>query len=347
MLVSHAGVLARFLADKSRGMPGRARLYETVRRAREGAARLLGGDVGEISFLAHASEGLGIAAAGVDWRAGDNVVVEKVEFPSVLHVWRRLPVAGVEVRAVDDSAVPSIDDVRRRVDRRTRVIAVSHVSYLTGARHDLAALRELADTVGARLVVDATHAAGVVPVPGDLCDVVVASCYKFLLAAHGVALFRVNRARWPDLEPPSVGWNAIDEEEEWRARDDFCFKSGGERFERGNVSFASIYCLENALKVLEAMGIRRIEEHVLRLGGVLRQGVAELGWPVLTPEPPAERAANVVFEHADPARMEQALRMRSVLVWSGDRRIRMSLHAYTNEEDVERALQALRDIGRI
>ncbi len=346
MLVSHAGALARFLADKSRGMPGRGRLFHTLGLAREAAARLFGGDAGEISFLAHASEGLGVAAAGVDWREGDNVVVEKVEFPSGLHVWRRLPVSGVEVRTVDDSEVPSIDDVRRRVDRRTRAIAISHVSYLTGARHDLAAYRELADSVGARLVVDATHAAGVVPVAGELCDVAVSSCYKFLLAAHGIGVFYVNRKRWPELAPPSVGWHAIEENDDWRVRDDFRFLPGGRQFERGNVSFASVYCLENALNVLESIGIRRIEQHVLALGGVLRQGVAELGWRLLTPAAPAARAGNIAFEVADSMRMERELRARSVLVWGGDRRIRMSLHAYTNEDDVDRALRALRDIGR-
>ena len=59
------------------------------------------------------------------------------------------------------------EEIAAAVDRRTRAIAVSHVGYLTGARHDLGRLRVLADRVGARLVVDASHALGVVPVDGD------------------------------------------------------------------------------------------------------------------------------------------------------------------------------------
>jgi selenocysteine lyase/cysteine desulfurase len=97
--------------------------------------------------------------------------------------------------------------------------------------------------------------------------------------------------------------------------------------------------------VLAEFGIEAIEDHVLRLGGLLRAGVETLALPLLTPEAPAERAANVVFAADDPDRLERELRKRSVLVWSGDGRIRMSLHAYTDEEDVERTLHALAGIG--
>ena len=69
---------------------------------------------------------------------------------------------------------------------------VSHVSYLTGQRVDLARCAEIARGVGAWLAVDATHGLGVAPVPGELCDFVVSSCYKWLLATHGVGIFAYN-----------------------------------------------------------------------------------------------------------------------------------------------------------
>ena len=87
---------------------------------------------------------------------------------------QRLRARGVEVRAVGDEPVVPQETVRAAVDGRTRVIAVSLVSYLTGHRHDLRALRVMADRAGARLVVDASHALGVVAVDASLADVVVA-----------------------------------------------------------------------------------------------------------------------------------------------------------------------------
>ena len=66
------------------------------------------------------------------------------------------------------------------IDVRTRVIGVSYVSYLTGERHYLSALRALADSVGALLVVDFTQAAGYLPIEASVADFAFSACYKWL-----------------------------------------------------------------------------------------------------------------------------------------------------------------------
>src|SRR5262249_3748539 len=133
-LRAHAAAAVEFLRDKSGGMPGRNRLFEKVRVLKDQLATLLSVPAADIALLAGASEGLLVAASGIDWREGDNVVVALSEFPSVLHAWRRD--GSVEVRAVGDKPVPEIDEIAAAVDGRTRLIAASHVSYLTGTRLD-------------------------------------------------------------------------------------------------------------------------------------------------------------------------------------------------------------------
>lgn len=345
VLRSHVDAAARFLFDKGAGMPGRLRVEATAERARDAVARLLGVGAAEVAFLQSATEGLYVASQGIDWRPGDNVVVEGSEYPSVLHAWHRLEPLGVEVRRVGREAVVPFEALEAAVDARTRVLAASHVSYLTGARHDLGRLRALADRVGARLVVDASHALGVVPVDGALCDVLVSCCYKFLLGVHGIGVFHASARRWPDLEPPWVGWHSVEREEDWRRRTGYRLKPAPARFEAANLAYLPAYLLEGGLAALAPVGVAAIEAHVLRLGGQLRAGLVKLGLPVLTPEAPAERAANVVFASERPAAVEQALREAGVLVWAGDGRVRLSLHAYSDESDVARALAALGAIG--
>src|SRR5262245_53851229 len=335
----------RFLRDKGDGMPGRERFFATADRTRAALAARLGGRPEDIAFLGSASEGLHVAAEGIDWRPGDNVVVGQSEFPSVLLAWQRLRTRGVEVRAVGrDHPVVAHDEIAAAVDRRTRVIAVSHVGYLTGARHDLGRLRGLADRVGARLVVDASHALGVVPVDGAACDVVVACCYKWLLAVHGVGVFYVNGRRWPDLAAPWVGWHSTHRAEDWRHRTEYRVREDASRFEPGNPPFLPIYVLESALRTLDRLDPREVETHVLALGGTLRAGLLKLGLPVLTPEVPEERAGNIVFASDRCPEVERALREVGVLVWAGDGRVRVSVHAYNDEADVARALAALADL---
>jgi cysteine desulfurase / selenocysteine lyase len=334
----------RFLLDKGDGMPGRERFFATADRTRAALARRLGGRPEDVAFLGSASEGLHVASEGIDWRAGDNVVVSQSEFPSVLLAWQRLRPRGVEVRGVGREAVVGADEIAAAVDRRTRAIAVSHVSYLTGARHDLGRLRGLADRVGARLVVDASHALGVVPVDGTLCDAVVACCYKWLLAVHGVGVFYVNSRRWPDLAAPWVGWHSTHREDDWRRRTEYRLREDGARFEAGNPPFLPVYVLDSALRTLDGLDPRAVEAHVLALGGTLRAGLAKLGLPVLTPEAPEERAGNIVFASDRSADVERGLREAGVLVWAGDGRVRLSVHAYNDEADVARALAVLGDL---
>jgi selenocysteine lyase/cysteine desulfurase len=351
-LRSHLDAFAAYARDKSAGLPGRERFFAVKQEARARLARLLGCTPGDLAFLSSTSEGINLVAGSLDWRPGDNVVLEAHEFPSDLHPWQRLRARGVEVRLLRPPALGGPpgpepwsvlpERFEEAVDERTRVVALSVVSYFTGERHDLERIAAIARRRGALLLADASHALGVVPVRADQCDFLFACSYKFLLAHEGVAVFYWNRARWPDWEPPTVGWHSVVARPPAERLDGYVLKPDAERAEAGNPPFPGIYVLNNALGYLLALGIERIEEHVLALGATLRAGLVELGLDVLTPAEPARRAANVAFSTAEGPRLERALYERGVYVWEADGRVRLSLHAYNDESDVERALAALR-----
>jgi selenocysteine lyase/cysteine desulfurase len=174
--------------------------------------------------------------------------------------------------------------------------------------------------------------------------VVVACCYKWLLAVHGVGVFYVNRRRWPELQAPWVGWHSTEREDDWRRRTEVRLREDGARFEAGNPPFLPVYVLESALRTLERIDIRASEAHVLALGGALRAGLVKLGLSVLTPEAAEDRAGNIVFATDRCLEAEQALRESGVLVWAGDQRIRLSTHVYNDEADVARALGVLGEL---
>ena len=341
-LRAHIDAAARYLSDKSAGMPGRERMYAVAARVKDRLGVMLSREVSEIAFLFNASEGLFVAANGIEWQPGDNVVTALSEFPSVQGVWNHN--RALEVRAVGKGLVPTVEDFRAAVDRRTRIIAVSHVSYLTGARCDLNALREIADAVGARLIVDASHSLGVIPVNAGLCDVMVSCCYKWMFGAHGVGVFFVNSDRWPDLPTPWIGWHSIASNSNRGHGNAFRLKDSIERFESGNYSFISLYMLDIGLAALERVGISSIERHVLALGKRLRDELKRLGCDVLTPAEPARRAGNIAIAAKDSERLEERLRAAGVLTWAGDERLRLSVHAYNDENDVVRAISVLRGI---
>jgi cysteine desulfurase / selenocysteine lyase len=341
-LCAHVDAAACFLSDKTAGMPGRERMYAVAARVKNRLAALLSRDASEIAFLFNASEGLFVTANGIEWRPGDNIVTALSEFPSVRGSWSHN--RALEVRVVGNRLVPTLDELRAAVDRRTRVISVSHVSYLTGVRCDLNALREIADAVGARLVVDASHSLGVIPIDAGLCDVVVSCCYKWMLGAHGVGVFFVNSDRWPDLAAPWMGWHSIEPNSDRGGTNVYRRKDSIERFESGNYSFISLYMLDTGLAALQRVGISSIEKHVLALGERLCYELNRLGCDVLTPVDPARRAGNIAIAAEHSERLEKKLRAAGILTWAGDGRLRLSVHAYNDESDVARAVSALRSI---
>src|SRR4029079_8060834 len=134
------------------------------------------------------------------------------------------------------------------VDERTKVLAVSHVSYFTGERHDLAALSQITRDVGSMLMVDATHALGVLPVYAPHTDFLFSACYKWILGTHGVAVAYWNRERQPRWRPREVGWNSIEWQDSQTRGGPFRQHQTGRVFELGNPAYIGTSVLHNAVK---------------------------------------------------------------------------------------------------
>ena len=341
-LRSHHAALEGFGRLKSAGMAGREEMFAVCDRARARAGRLLGVPPARVAFLAHASEGLNQAVHSVDWRPGDNAVVADIEYPSLVYPVAALRARGVQARVVGtERGYLSMDALAAAVDRRTRLVLVSQVSYLTGQRLDLARCAELARSRGALLAVDATHALGVAPVPGALCDFVVSACYKWLYATHGVGIFAWNPERAGDPAPATVGWHSVSHR---GGADDplaVTLRPDGARFEAGNPSLIGVFVLDHALARLEALDPAAVLAHALDLGGEIREGLVARGIAPLTPAARDERAGNICFPSDSARDLADALAKRGVLVWGGDGRVRVSPHCHNDAGDVRRFLTAL------
>ncbi|MCB4820664.1 aminotransferase class V-fold PLP-dependent enzyme [Roseicella aerolata] len=332
----HDAALARYAEDKSAGPAGRQAQEAELDRARDLVAASWGVERGDIGFVSSVAEGVSLLVESLDWREGDNVVVDPDEYPSVVapFAMRR----GVELRTAraDDPAA-----LAAAADARTRLIAVSHVSYLTGTRYDLGAIRRLADSVGALLVVDHTQAAGYLPIRADLADFAFAATYKWLLGMTGTAIAYWNRKRQPGWAPSTAGWHSI----EGMARPDYAaglrLRPDAMRFTRGNPAHAAVYVLGSALDYLGQYAAAEVQAHVQALTTALQARLAEAGIPSTTPADPARHGASICIAHPRAAALTEALACRGVWAWNGRGRIRFSVHGYNGGADLDRIMQAL------
>lgn len=342
-LKSQTQALERYIRERPRAEAGRAEHIATERRCKQQLAALMGCAADDVGLVGSASEAIILIASGIDFKPGDNIVTNDLEFPSTVLPWIQMKEHGIEVRLVrsrDWQFTP--EEVVAQIDDRTRLVAVSHVSYLSGLRLDLAPIAEAAHAQGALLLADVTQSLGVAPVDVSDYDFAVASTYKWLLGIHGGGVLYWNRARLPDFAPGAVGWFSVSDFLSDDRFERITWKPTAERFELGMPSYAAIYALENGVRYLQQFGADRIGAHVEALGDELIEGLQGQGWTVMTPVERERRAGNIAIAVADAVTVRDALIEKSVHTWGGDGRVRASLHLYNDSADVQSYLAALR-----
>ncbi len=334
----HDAALLRHTMDKSNGMAGREVMETEVERTRTLVATLWGVPFGDIGFTAHVAEGVAMIAESLDWRPGDAIAVDAAEYPSVVGGFALRRGVGLQVAQGD-----SPDRLAACVDGSTRLIAASYVSYLTGERTDLAALRRLADSVGALLLVDFTQASGCMAIDASIADFAFSASYKWMLDMTGVAIAYWNRVRQPAWAPVSAGWYSLAPGNRgWQPPPPL--RGDAMRFTRGNPAHASVYVLTSALNYLSQFEPAAVERHVLALTGALLERLEALQIPTWTPREPARHAANVCIPTLRAGEIARTLEGQGVLVWNGQGRVRVSFHGYNTMADVNRVAEALHGV---
>ena len=352
---NHAAVtpLPRRVADaidahtentRDRGAADWRRWYADLDQARQKAAAFVGARSSEISFLPSTSWALNVVAQALAWKPGDNVVGDDMEFPANVYPWMLLEKRGVELRlAKNREGRVTAEDIARHIDDRTRAVAVSWVAFHNGWVYPLDEIGALCRERGILLVVDAIQGLGALPL--DLgttpVDVLVSDGHKWLLGAEACALLYVAEGARGRLAPPFGGW--------WNVRGGgggyldyrLDFHPGGRAYEAGALPMTQICGLSAALDLLTEMGQPAVHERILAVVGTLAKGLAERGWEITTPEPHASGILSAVPPHGGDKRMARELENRGIIVSPREGAVRFSPHAYNDEAEVARVLEAI------
>ncbi len=302
---------------------GTARAAEfdlAVGRCRDAYAALVGVDPSRVAVGSQTSALVGLVAASLP--SGTRVLVAENDFTSLTFPFLAQAGRGVVVREVPLERL--VDEVGPDVD----VVAVSAVQSRDGRVTDLDALAAACDAHGARALVDATQAAGWLPVDAGRFAWTVASGYKWLLGPRGTAYLTVAAGLEDEMVPHGANWYAG--EERWSSIYGSPLRLARDvrRFDL-SPAWHSFVGAAPALELLLAVGRDALHEHAVGLAARFRRGLD-------LPASPSAIVSLAVDDQA-PRRLLDA----GVAGAVRDGRTRLGFHVSTSTDDVDRAVEAL------
>jgi selenocysteine lyase/cysteine desulfurase len=299
-------------------------------RARLGA--LLGAGPDDVALTGSTTDGINVVLAGLGLGPNDEVLTSDEEHPGLL-----APLAALRERSGALVRVAPFDEIANAVGERTRLIAVSHVSWLRGA---VAPVEELHAT-GVPVLLDGAQALGAMPVDvRELgCDFYAAAGQKWLCGPDRTGVLYVEQHRVGDLGVPWPSFMSLADPEHPL---DLVPAPGARRFDGGMIAGPLVAGALASLAVLEEAGWPWIFERAAEQAAKLRVRLAEEGVEVL----PGGRTTLVswrpggVSDASGAIGVVQRLAERGVIVRAlpGKPWVRASVGAWNSDEDLDRLL---------
>ena len=228
---------------------------EEVRRK---VARFIHAEPEEITFTNSTSHGINLIAELIA-REGE-VLTNTLEFPATTVPWihRR---AKLKFLKPDHSGVISVDQIKRNLTPRVKIILTSFVQFQNGFRQNLEALGRIK---GSRfLVVNATQGFGYlsVNVKKSRIDFLATNSYKWLMAGYGGGILYINKKWIRKFKPASAGWRSVPHPEAFDNQH-APLKEEASRYEYGCPPFPHIFAIGAAIDYLSEIGISNVEKRI-------------------------------------------------------------------------------------
>lgn len=318
---------------------------DSPRRAREAFARVIGARPEDVAIVPSVSYGVAVAAANVEVRAGQNLVLLAEQFPSNVYAWTRLAArVGATTRHVprpqDGDWTPR---VLAAIDRDTALAAVPNCHFSNGSLVDLPVVGRALREVGALLVVDATQSVGVLPtdVREIRPDYLVCASYKWLFGPYGVSFLYV--------APRHHGGRPIEDNPSGR---DFGFGAGwmkqflsveqpyhrdARRFDQGQADvFNAVPQATAGIEQVLRWGVPEIYATVSAMTTSVAERAGALGLDCVPTRHHGGHLVGIELPLPIADRIHEDLRRENVFVEKLDSYLRLSPHLYNSAEDVDR-----------
>lgn len=340
--------------------PTSPEVYESGKALQEklqqAVAQLLNASPEEICLTENTTEGLNIAINGLPWRAGDEIITCDLEHSSVLvpsyfQQSRHGVVVKVLPIATDEAPDVILGKIEAAMTERTRLVFLSHIQYSCGLRMPVKEIGELARVRGALLLLDGAQTAGHIPLDvRDMgCDFYSIPAHKWLLGSEGAGALYIRKELIPEVQPTKVAGRAA-----LPGNDPYRFEPYTDSIDKFLITSSSTALragMLEAIGAIQEIGLEEIEARNLYLAETLKQALQLVpGVKLLSPLGREGSSGLVSFavDGVDPPAVVSRFWDRHRIVARSvgfPSCIRVSLHVFNTEEEVDKVVEAVRELA--
>jgi len=324
---------------------------QEVELAKVEFAKMINADPDEIAVASSVSDLVSSVANSMDYSGKrKKVVVTDMEFPTVDYIWLANQRYGAKVDfiSVNEENQIDISEYERIIDENTLLTSITQVYYLNGFKQDIKRIADIAHSKGSLILVDAYQCLGTEPVDVKAMniDILVSGCLKYLFGIPGIAFMYVNKQLIQDLKPSVTGW--------FGQTDPFLFQTryidwanSASRFDTGTPPVMNAYAVRAGLEIINEVTVPKIKDRIDMLSAHALKGVVQRGLRTLSPFDVSKKGgttAIVCGDVIDSHTMEKKLREQNIIGSGRGDVIRIAPHFYSKPEEIDYALDCIRDI---
>ena len=310
----------------------------------------------EVVLVQSTTEGLNIVAKGLDWKAGDAIVVRggKHEHFANYLPWVALSQRkGVQLRELaitNEDGFFDLGELEKLVNG-SRLITMSHVLYNTGAIMPLEEVgRILQENDEVLFCVDAAQSAGTIPVDVKKigCDFMSFPGFKWLCGPTGIGVFYCSKKTFEMLEPTVIGVESATLSDQ----NILAYLDMPARFQGGFRNFPGAAGLEASLRYILRIGLERIRKKNMNVASILREEIAKIpDVKMFGPEEECKRSSIVTFMPlaADSSTLVRKLEQNNMIfaardIGGGKKAVRAAPHFFNSEEEATTAASYIKSL---
>jgi len=218
----------------------------------------------EIVFTKGATESINLVASSFGEKyieEGDEILITELEHHSNYVPWhflRKKKGAVIKFAPVNKNGEVEIDEIKKLISTKTKIIAITHISNVTGVVMPIKKIVDIAKEKNIPVLVDGNQGAPHMQIDmQDLgCDFYVISCHK-MYGPNGLGVLYAKKKWLDDLPPYQGGGGMIDEVK----KDNITFADSPTKFEAGTMQTAEVVAFAEAINFIEKIGIKNITAH--------------------------------------------------------------------------------------